>query len=557
LNMILVEDTNLKWEANFMMILMSHKVCNRVAEAPAAEPLLTEEPKRGRGRPPGTARPVEEKLHYPNVGGVDLSKFEGVPVALRNRLTSAFVQALAALLGTLQAFYKGTERDLTLFLCKNFPPIIFALGRSIMTEILTEERGHIGNRIACNCEGCPKELTYQGDVKKGIKTKMGEIEVARSYYHGTCGHSAWPLDVRLGINNEHSALPDLLELITQTTTSQSFPESIKFIEAALPVSLSLGFVEATTATDAKYVLGKLKQEVEKMKQDPSKAAARNGTLRDGVLLVTSDGGFCRVRDHSDPAHEFKLVGFGQVNSNANTNSGASQDPEKYDRMFSIQGKSFVGHVAVNAEAIFEFAQADYFRRGYHLFKVVHGVADGGNWCLPRIANLVQEWQELSLVLDWWHASERVFALAKLTYPEDDNRAETAGKDLNDALWGSNLGKFFTGLAELLKQENTPEKIKEIREGINYFEKRRQLLRYRECRQRNLPVGSGVIEGGIRFLGKDRLAKSGMSWNIKGADGMLVLRCCKYSDRLDEFYRERDLERFSHYKLAEKQWLRAA
>ncbi|MBT9583115.1 hypothetical protein IV102_07190 [bacterium] len=86
-----------------------------------------------------------------------------------------------------------------------------------MTELLTEERGHLGQEIGCSCEGCSGRLSYQGDVPKIIKTKMGEIT---GYYLGVCHHSICPLDV------SHSALPDLTELITTMTTSVSFPEAV-------------------------------------------------------------------------------------------------------------------------------------------------------------------------------------------------------------------------------------------------------------------------------------------------------------------------------------------
>lgn len=296
-----------------MMILMSHKVRNRAPEPQPAPPVPAPEPKRGRGRPPGPTQQAPEKLHYPSICGIELTRFEAIPSALRNRIISGFARAIAAVMSMLQEFYLGTDRNLLEFLIKKLPPVIFALGRAIMTELLTEERGHLGQEIGCHCDGCSQKLTYQGDVKTTIKTVMGEIVVARSYYHGEgCGHSAWPLDLRLGLGR-HSALPDLLELITHQTTSQSFPEALKSLRKALPfIPLSHGFIEAVTATDADYVKLKLDEEVEEMKADPGKAASLSGGLKPAALLVTSDGGFCRVRDHDEPSHEFKIVGFGEL-----------------------------------------------------------------------------------------------------------------------------------------------------------------------------------------------------------------------------------------------------
>ncbi|MBT9583663.1 hypothetical protein IV102_09940, partial [bacterium] len=131
---------------------------------------------------------------------------------------------------------------------------------------------------------------------------------------------------------------------------------------------------------------------------------------------------------------------------------------------------------------------------------------------------------MSLVLDWFHAAERVSDLAKLAFHEDANPERSkVTKSLKDALWNGLLDEFFAGLSQLCAPADL------IQEGIDYFHKRRPILRYKECRDRKLPIGSGVIEGDIRFLGKDRLDRSGMRWNIGGAD---------HSGRLDEFYKKR-------------------
>lgn len=535
-----------------MMILQSHKVRSRAPEPPPLPKVDIEPEKPRRGRPKGdVSKAEEEKIHYPNVCGVDLGRFLKVPAALRNRVAAVFAQALADVFGALQEFYDSDGRDIVAFLCGRLPAIVFALGRGVMTNLLVEERGHLGQEIRCHYDGCCGTLTYQGDVNKIIKTKMGEITVPRSYYHGKCGHSACPLDVRLGLDASHSALPDLLELVTLMTTTLSFPEAVTFVEKSIPVSISLRYAEAVTETDAAYVEATLSQEVEEMKRNPSQAAARNGDLQDGVIQVSSDGGFCRVRDHAEPTHEFKLVCFGRLEPMAGE---LPTEPETYSRRFKVEEKCFIGRMA-GPEEVFEFAQAEFFRRGYHKVKTLHGVADGASWCLPRIAEMAQEGQEVILVLDWWHAEERISAAVALAFPGDAAAAASRNKAIKDALWESHNAQFFESLSRM--RDDAKANKAEIQEHIDYFARRRHLLRYKECRERNLPVGSGVIEGGIRFLGKDRLDRSGMSWNKAGAHGMLGLRCNRFSGRLEEFYAKRDLERTKRYRAAQRQWLSAA
>jgi len=97
----------------------------------------------------------------------------------------------------------------------------------------------------------------------------------------------------------------------------------------------------------------------------------------------------------------------------------------------------------------------------------------------------------------------------------------------------------------------------LQEHYNYFDSRRHLLRYKECRERGLPIGSGAIEGGIRFIGKDRLDQTGMSWNVRGGESILQLRTVKYSGRWDELAQKRAEKRRTRYESARTQWTKAA
>jgi len=75
----------------------------------------------------------------------------------------------------------------------------------------------------------------------------------------------------------------------------------------------------------------------------------------------------------------------------------------------------------------------------------------------------------------------------------------------------------------------------VSDESGYFQERRHLLRYRECWEQGLPIGSGRIEGGIRFVGKDRLDRTGMRWGEPGAELVLQLRCLDASQRWDGYF----------------------
>ena len=63
----------------------------------------------------------------------------------------------------------------------------------------------------------------------------------------------------------------------------------------------------------------------------------------------------------------------------------------------------------------------------------------------------------------------------------------------------------------------------IESAIEYFENKRDHMRYDEYLAAGYPIGSGVAEGGRRHLVKDRMEQAGMRWTVTGAQAMLHVR----------------------------------
>ena len=172
-------------------------------------------------------------------------------------------------------------------------------------------------------------------------------------------------------------------------------------------------------------------------------------------------------------------------------------------------------------------------------------------------DLVEAGQELSLVLDWWHADERVAQFCNILLGQATKEAAEFRELIRADLWHSRLDDFFRKLKQGVDDAKRPGDRKALEDHHNYFKARRHLLRYQECRDRGLPIGSGAIEGAIRFVGKDRLDRTGMRWKIPGAEDILQLRCLKYSERWDELASGRATGRRQRYQNIRTAWNQAA
>jgi hypothetical protein len=158
-----------------------------------------------------------------------------------------------------------------------------------------------------------------------------------------------------------------------------------------------------------------------------------------------------------------------------------------------------------------------------------GVADGApdNWTF--LQSHVSE-----QVLDFFHASEYLSKASKAAF----NSADKASKWLEKAC--STLKNEEGGAMLVLRQmqafmnKKIKDKQKEvIQSSITYFTNHLHQMNYDQYQQKQLPIGSGVIEAACKVIVKQRMCNSGMKWKDYGARTVLALRCFNKSDGMWE------------------------
>ena len=58
------------------------------------------------------------------------------------------------------------------------------------------------------------------------------------------------------------------------------------------------------------------------------------------------------------------------------------------------------------------------------------------------------------------------------------------------------------------------------------------MHYAKAKEKNYPIGSGVVEAACKTLVGHRLKRSGMSWHVDGGQGILTLRSLVKSQRFE-------------------------
>lgn len=499
-------------------------------------------------KPTVPARRIKEvPMMHEEVLGVRFGEFEQLPAELWNHTVSCVRSCLKQLGSKVsRAYADGIDGGLSILLDETVPKIIHQLGREIMGGLLQKERGFLGTHI--RCAECGLGADYQGDPQITLMTKCGKVAVGRAYYRCAAGHCFYPLDIQLGVDGEHRMLPSVQETVSLLTSRVPYAEAVETITRLLPVTLSGETAERVTATTAR----KLQQEQERERAELM--TTTTVTLADPVAvkgneiaILTGDGGMCKIRNQKE-CREFKMGVLGTVVPSP----GEARPPR-------IDDKHYIAHLN-NVDDFFEYLAVGYLRRGLHRCSLLHVLADGAGCYWNRFDSLLHPGQRISKCLDYYHATEHVTNARQAIFGSESEHGKQWYQQMCTYLYNEQFDDFFEELSSQqrrAKDDHDQEREQVIQAEVRYFSERRALLRYKQCREQGLPIGSGMVEGGIRFVGKDRLDRTGMKWSVDGAEAILQLRCLDASGRWNKYFERRSTERLQRYRDKKTAWLKAA
>jgi hypothetical protein len=141
--------------------------------------------------------------------------------------------------------------------------------------------------------------------------------------------------------------------------------------------------------------------------------------------------------------------------------------------------------------------------------------------------------QATLIIDLYHALERLHDLATLLLPEPQR--QNREKEWRQLLDGGDVEDLIDVIREHLPRNG--KRRKEGLTAIEYFRENAESMRYKEFRKQGFFIGSGVIEAGCRTLIGQRLKKSGMFSSVAGANAIIASRCCQFSHRFESFWEE--------------------
>lgn len=373
------------------------------------------------------------------------------------------------------------------------------VGRIVLADAFSQFDASL-RRPCC----CGKPMQKKGRRTVILMSQSGEFPFERTRYRcTTCGCCTTPADDLVCCGN-HRVTRHLAKQVCQLATLEHFTRLEQLMADQHCVHLGHDEIMKLVHDVGGTVDAQRQSAARRAMENPSKIQAR---IHPKQLYVSCDGiMYCtNERDPSDP--ENRRLSWRQMR----VGCVYWQDTTEHWHKQIIWGQE---DLQVFAASLFRLAcECGYREAEEKIF-----VADGGEWCWGIHD---QYFADADGILDWYHASEHVWACAKALYSSDEDVKKwtdhalelmrtKGGEDLLD--W---LRPQLSGLRR--------KKRDAMKSLLGYFGSRVGLTNYPAYRDNNWQIGSGMIESTAKQLVGIRLKGPGMHWSPAGASAVTALR----------------------------------
>jgi hypothetical protein len=179
----------------------------------------------------------------------------------------------------------------------------------------------------------------------------------------------------------------------------------------------------------------------------------------------------------------------------------------------------------DADDIFRHLYAQLRERGWldTPNTVVVIVGDGAEWIWNRSKMFVRRCE----ILDFWHALEHAWGVARLLYGEE---SQQAGRWVHRIAADLRAGKVQEVIARLKRMRpKTPELREKVQGLIAYYSEHAGRMHYDEYLRLGYGIGSGAVESAHKQVVHARFRQAGMRWSEAGARRLLALRLLLLND----------------------------
>lgn len=400
-------------------------------------------------------------------------------------------------------------------------------GAAALTELL---RTTAPAEMAVPCR-CGHPARYHQMRPKQLLTVLGRLEIERAYY--VCPHchqGQSPRDRELDVEGTECS-PGVRRMMALAGSEASFDAGREQLELLAGLEVTAKSVERHAEAIGVDMAAREQVEIRRAKQlelpevcapaAPVFYIEMDGT---GVPVVAAETEGRVGKVEGQPAHtrEVKLgCVFTQTTTDEQGRPVRDEDSTTYTAAIE------------SAEEFGLRLYTEAWRRGWSRANKKAVLGDGAVW----IWNLAdQHFPGALQIVDLYHARQHLWELSAKLFPNDERGRQ---RWLARGLGRLNQGKI-EALVKVLRDRRpvNAELAKLVGNEADYFQRNAERMRYPVFRAQGLFVGSGVVEAGCKTVVATRLKRSGMFWTVCGANAIIALRCCRLSNRFEDYWEAR-------------------
>ena len=329
----------------------------------------------------------------------------------------------------------------------------------------------------------------------------GAIKIQRAYYYcQRCHQSFLPYDDVLGLVDEIS--PGLMPLVCLAGTLAPFTD------AAQDILLRFARVRVSPST----VLRSTEAAGERLR-----AQQKEGRM---VEPTHPELEWQKPREGQQPLAYIGLDAFSVPMQGIN--ASRADHRMLYTALLDTPGKEHTRYlVDFELDALAEQVRFQARALGMASVSDLIAITDGG----PGLEEALQRHlaENLTTILDWYHAAEHVCDFAAVLHPQDEMARHAWATEAKTVLYERGGEALLEHRRSLEWPRGSAPTVKEeFRKLIGYFENNRHRTEYPTYRGHGWDIGSGPTEAGCKIIG-ERLKGSGMRWVEDGAGTVGALR----------------------------------
>jgi hypothetical protein len=404
--------------------------------------------------------------------------------------------------------------------------------RPQMLETLQRKVDAEASHVAApSCSGCGQPMGYHDARRVSWLARFGRLQASVARYRcPACKRECRPLLDRLGVEPGRisGSLARVLALLGTVVPSYTLAARLAWLLLGVTVSPMCIWrvVQRLGEAAASYSQALSQYHADSRSEGaPTDHAPAAVVLSvDGCMLGMQVRSRRRRRTGTEPLPPLPAVEQGRFRE---VKTGVLLLPG--ERVETSPGRrSLVRRFLVSwlgdADVIFHHLYARLRELGWvgtHTVVVI--VGDGAEWIWNRATMFVHRCE----ILDFWHALEHAWGLARLRYGDGSVQADRWVHQIAEELRAGKVQDVIAGLKRL--RPKTPELRDSLQALIRYYSENAGRMRYDEYLRLGYGIGSGAVESAHKQVVHARLCQAGMRWSEVGARRLLALRLLLLND----------------------------